>query len=530
MIRKQYMLFLGVFLALLPILIQRDYTPDNELKYLSIAEEAIRDGNIFAFYNHGEPYADKPPLYLWIVTLGRLLFGKHVMFFLSLFSLIPAFITVGVMNRWVRQERQHDETTSSMMLLSSAFFLACAIVLRMDMLMTMFITLAVYTFYRMYRFNNKGIGARLLYNRWRILFPVYTFLAIFTKGAVGIMVPLMAVAVFLAINRKIKTIGQYLGWRFWGILGVLCAIWFTGVFLDGGTEYLNNLLFNQTINRAVNSFHHKEPFWYYLVTYWYAIAPWSIATFAAIMIGFRRGLINSDLLRMFAIVSIGTIAMMSCISSKIVVYLLPAFPCLLYLGAILIGEIGHNRWLNAAVAIPAVLLVLLQGAAIYAHKAGLLPFELTTPVYYYTLILCAGGILALYHIWNRNLPRAINCIGTSMFILIFAAGLSTEKLNDMIGLKNATDYAKEQMKGLEESHGIQPRIMYYDFRSGDNLDVYFGHPVDELKKEDLGEAENLVLVVKERRFRRDTALNAALGGYKRKLYGEFAIVTVKPKE
>ena len=49
--KKQYLLFLGVFLSLLPLLVSRDYTPDNELKYLSIAEESIRDGNIFAFYN-----------------------------------------------------------------------------------------------------------------------------------------------------------------------------------------------------------------------------------------------------------------------------------------------------------------------------------------------------------------------------------------------------------------------------------------------------------------------------------------------
>ena len=76
------------------------------------------------------------------------------------------------------------------------------------------------------------------------------------------------------------------------------------------------------------------------------------------------------------------------------------------------------------------------------------------------------------------------------------------------------------------------RASLYDVSpySGDNLDVYFGHPVDELAKEDLPDAENLVLVVKERRFRRDSALNAALGEYPRRLYGEFAIVTVGPKE
>ena len=526
--KKQYLLFLGVFLALLPVLVLRDYTPDNELKYLSIAEESIRDGNIFAFYNHGEPYADKPPLYLWFVTLGKLLFGKHVMFFLSLFSLVPAFITVGVTNRWVRQERRTtDEKLNTMMLLSSAYFLACSIVLRMDMLMTMFITLAVYTFYRMYRFNNKGIGAKALYKKWSILLPVYTFLAIFSKGAVGIMVPLMSIIVFLAINGKIKSIGKYLGWKFWGILASLCAVWFTGVYIDGGTEYLNNLLFNQTVNRAVNSFHHKEPFYYYFITYWYAIAPWSIAVVVAIVLGFRKRLINGDLLRMFAVVSIGTIVMMSFVSSKIVIYLLPAFPCLLYLGSILIGEIGHSKWLNVAVGIPAVIFVLLQGAAIYADKKGLVPIELSAPVYYYKVTLFAGGVAALYQIWNRNLPKAITSMAVSMFVLILAAGLSMDKLNDMIGLENATIYAKGEMENLEKSSGRKAEVVYYDFRSGDNLDVYFGHPVNELKKEDLQNAENLVLVVKERRFKRDSVLNAALGNRPRKLYGEFAIVTVE---
>lgn len=525
--KKQYLLFLGIFIALLPILALRDYTPDNELKYLSIAEESIRDGNIFAFYNHGEPYADKPPLYLWIVTLGKLIFGKHVMFFLSLFSLIPAFITVGIMNRWVRQERKCDETLNTMMLMSSAFFLGCSIVLRMDMLMTMFITLAVYTFYRMYRFNNKGIGARMLYNRWSILLPVYTFLAIFSKGAVGIMVPLMSVIVFLGMNRKLGTIGKYLGWKFWGILAALCAVWFTGVFIDGGTEYLNNLLFNQTINRAVNSFHHKEPFYWYFISYWYAIAPWSIAVVVAIVLGFKNGLIKGDLLRMFATVSLGTIIMMSFISSKIVIYLLPAFPCLLYLGSILIDEIRYSKWLVAAIAIPASVFVLTQAVAFYAHNKGVMPFELSVPLYYYTIPLCAGGAAALYQLWNRNIPKAITIMGISMFVMILAAGLSIEKLNDMIGLENATHYVKDEMQNLQKSSGKEPQVMYYDFRSGDNLDVYFGHPVNELSKENLQEASNMVLIVKERRFRRDSALNAALGEKPRKLYGEFAIVTIE---
>ena len=91
-------------LALLPVMVLRDFTPSNELRYLSIADEASRDGRFFAFTNQGEPYADKPPLYLWIVMLGKTLFGGHRMWFLALFSFVPAMVILRTMDRWVRSE------------------------------------------------------------------------------------------------------------------------------------------------------------------------------------------------------------------------------------------------------------------------------------------------------------------------------------------------------------------------------------------------------------------------------------------
>ena len=62
-------IFVFTFVCLFPVMLTRDFTPSNELRYLSIANEALADGHIFAFYNHGLAYADKPPLYFWIVML-----------------------------------------------------------------------------------------------------------------------------------------------------------------------------------------------------------------------------------------------------------------------------------------------------------------------------------------------------------------------------------------------------------------------------------------------------------------------------
>ena len=102
-----------------------------------------------------------------------------------------------------------------------------------------------------------------------IKLPIYIFLAIFTKGPVGLIIPLLTIPAFLLVKKQFKTIGKYLDWKQWSILIGLCSLWFIAVYREGGKTYLNNLLFHQTINRAVDSFHHKEPFWYYLKTIWY---------------------------------------------------------------------------------------------------------------------------------------------------------------------------------------------------------------------------------------------------------------------
>lgn len=127
-----------LFILVIPVLILRDFTPNNELKYLSIVDEALRDGHIFTFYNQGELYADKPPLYFWLFMLSKWIWGEYNMFSLSLFSIIPALISIFIMNKWVNEETSIPQRWSaSLMLFTSVLFIGSGLVLRMDMLMCM---------------------------------------------------------------------------------------------------------------------------------------------------------------------------------------------------------------------------------------------------------------------------------------------------------------------------------------------------------------------------------------------------------
>ena len=218
--KNTYAVYIGLCVALLPVLLLRDFTPDNELRYLSIADEALRNNTFFTFTNHGVPYADKPPLYLWFVMLGKWLFGSHQMWFLSLFSLVPALVTVHVMDRWTgRSLNSEGHATARLMLLTCALFVGMAVTLRMDMLMCMFIVLALRSFFRLYSAQPENArtaacgvaggmaGAAVSAEaaaREKWLFPIYVFMAVFSKGPIGILVPLLAPTVFLIYKRRLR--------------------------------------------------------------------------------------------------------------------------------------------------------------------------------------------------------------------------------------------------------------------------------------------------------------------------------------
>ena len=185
--KEKYFLYIGFCLAILPIILLRDFSSANELRYLSIADEALRNHTFFTFYSHGMPYADKPPLYLWIVMLLRYTLGNHQMWALSLASVIPALITVRVMDAWTKDDMDAAcRSVARMMLLTSGLFTGLAVTLRMDMLMCMFITLAMHSFWNIY-INSKSVKQA----KW--LFPTYLFLAIFTKGPLGLLIPLSSI-------------------------------------------------------------------------------------------------------------------------------------------------------------------------------------------------------------------------------------------------------------------------------------------------------------------------------------------------
>lgn len=510
--------YLLVFLCFLPLLLFRDFTPNNELKYLSIADEAIRNGHIFTFWNQGEIYADKPPLYFWFIMLGKWLWGSHYMFFAGLFSLLPALAILSIMDRWTKTELpEGGRTAGSLTLISSGLFAGAAIVLRMDMLMCMFIVLALYTFYRLYTRKARK------YERYSL--PVCIFLALFTKGPVGILVPLLSIVVFLLFQRKLKDFSKYLGWRQWLILLLLCLFWFVAVYREGGKAYLNNLLFHQTLDRAVNSFHHKAPFWYYLKTIWYSLAPWTLFYFVQILRGIVEHRIDTDLKKFFLTVILTTFLALSISSAKLDIYLLPLFPFTASLSFLLTDKKSAFPGL-LAVGIPATLLIFTFPALFITFSY----FPLLANIWIYMGAACLSlsAVLCLYFLFHKQLFRATNMLSIGLLLTILISGISISELNPYIGFKEISQKAQT----ISQKEGIE-NYYYYKLRSGENMDVYLNQTINEIDLDRillLSDKQNFLLFVNKNKLNEDRELNKIINKQKFYIIGNHAIIIFKINE
>lgn len=529
---SELLTLLLIFIALCPILIFRDFTPDNELKYLSIADEALEDGNLFAFYYQGTVYADKPPLYLWLIMGAKTLFGRHINFIIYLFSVIPALVTAFVMNRFSSRLR-FSATTATTMMFTSAFFLAAAVVARMDMLMTMFIILSIYSFYRAYELrtaqssSETGAISNTGIDKWRWLFAIFLFLALFTKGPLGLMIPLISPFAFLLWEKKLKKCWNLcFGWRTWLVLILSSSLWFFLVWTEGGSEYLNNLLFHQTVDRAVDAFYHKEPFWYYFARFWYMTAPLSLFIAATVINGWLRPYTTTSLEKLYLTVFIVTIAMLSMISSKLEIYLLPALPFIIHLAAIEKPFIQKECILRWCIALPAVIFLFVLPAVVYYVTCMDQQYD-KTMLLVIGSILSLGGLISLITLNNTN--RSIKSLGATLLSAAFVTGFFMRgELNSYIGgynvCKKAYELAHDEsfcQAGDMPDIADSKTICFYNFRAGKNFDTFFkqmlidsgadkesvkNFTMRELDENGLKSAKNIVFIFKSKDLKKDEVL------------------------
>lgn len=468
--RERHLLYLGLCAALIPVLLLRDFTPSNELRYLSIADEALRNGTFFAFTDHGVPFTDKPPLYLWIVMLCRWLTGAHRMWLLGLFSLVPAIVIARVIDKWTVHDLDSEgRSIARLMLITSGIFFVSAMTIRMDMLMTLFIVLALREFWMI---HSCEPGVR----HCCFTFPLYIFLAMFTKGPLGFILAFAVTVVYLIASGNGRKFFRYWGWRTWSVLIILTALWFLGMYLEGGASYLHDFIVNQTVNRTFESLRHGRPFYYYCLTIWYILAPWTLLVLGIVMVALHPKFVKSAIQTFFLTAGVTIFVVLSCVDQKMQIYMLPAVPFLIYGAAMFLTRFHDNHWIRLSLAIPSAMIMLSLPTLVWAAATFPKVEYLNNGLIYAaaTVLTLAGGN-ALYHLYGKEKEHIIvivRRIAGGIGLAVFVAAWSLPKVGSDIG------YGKLCRKTNEiiQKTGITD-VYAESIEHAENMDALLNRPV-----------------------------------------------------
>lgn len=274
----------------------RDLWAPDEPKYALVAREMIETGQWLRPHVNGRPYPDKPPLMFWCIALASTLtggVGEPAAVIPSIVAMLLTLLAVARLS-WLLGPLGADPSKNPRaarlgpplavgLLLISYRFLAEGTAGQIDMLLT-----ACTSWAFLLLLEGSGIlfvgestdtaippGAR---NNGKLLLSFLAMgLGILAKGPVALICPLggFAAGAWLAGRRSaIRAAFRPLPWAV--ALGVV-ALWLVpaavGAITSGQTAWLENLLFKQTAVRYAASWHHHQPFWYFLLVPWYDFVP-----------------------------------------------------------------------------------------------------------------------------------------------------------------------------------------------------------------------------------------------------------------
>ena len=211
--------------------------------------------------------------------------------------------------------------------------------------MVLFIVLSLYNFYKFYTCQ---AGEKEIY-----LFYFYMFMALFTKGPFGLLIPLLSVIVFLFREKKLSKIKEFKPLRGIILVSILCALWFVGVWLEGGGEYFYKLTVKQTVGRGLNAFTHKRPFYYYIKSMWGIFFPWSFPFAFSLFFAIKNKKESISIERFFSSVIITGFILLSSVSGKLALYTLPLAPFMIFYTVIIIKKSRGAFYIKLAIFISA---------------------------------------------------------------------------------------------------------------------------------------------------------------------------------
>lgn len=421
------LLLLLVLSAALTAVRGRELFVGDETKYGQVVREMRATGEVFLPTLQGTPFTHKPPVHFWLIDALTYPLGLYSIWAFVLPSLAAYAFLLWVMAR-------HAGALAAFVCGSFAMIWASAQTARMDVSFTALIALAAFLIERFFDRDDFRalLGAALL-----------IALATLIKGP---MAPVIATTLFLFewLRRKRAPRGNYLAAL--AAMIVVPLLWVVPAMLRGGSAYTREIVVKQTVGRAVGSWVHRSPPWYYLVHAPGDLFPWFFLTVIAAIALWRAGSARGR----FALMWLAAVLVpYSLLSSKLDVYMMALLPP----AAVLIAEYLRDpapRFANIAHRLNVAMLVLLAIAGIAGltmatrfvkgPDAALVTMPLVRGAFVVLLVASIAALVAA-----RDLTRSSIALGVVPLVLFAYVALAlTPLVNELASTRPLVDALERQ--------------------------------------------------------------------------------------
>jgi Dolichyl-phosphate-mannose-protein mannosyltransferase len=334
----------------------------SEGLYASISREMALLGQYFQLTYQGEPYANKPPLFFWVLAVSTRWFGDNEI----ALRLPGAFFSLGtVMLTYFLGKSLFSRTAgfwAGLVVATSHIDLWYGRRVLFDSMQMFFITLAIFAWAKAH--------LRAAGSWWYPIVGVSMALAVMTKGLHGAGLPLVVIIGFLVLTRDVAPLKNR-SLHMTVLLMIAIVAGFASLLSDNLQSHFNIFQgFKTAFSQHTATAGH--PAYWYLLIIWFDFFPWIALLPPSLAWLISKDPFRFDRSEMFVLVwFFGMLTTFSLSGLKRESYLMPLAPPL----GLLIGHYCHSIWSSSepkrfATAVLRIMLVVLAGAFIVAMVYG----------------------------------------------------------------------------------------------------------------------------------------------------------------
>ena len=255
----------------------------DEAVFAQATKEMVESGDwLTPTYNGANRY-DKPILFYWLMALSYKTFGINEWGARFPSAAAGALLCLCLFLFLRRETDEHRAFYAVISLVLSLYFVIYSHAAVTDMMLTLFITLSLFSFYRFCRSDGPEHGYEDGYeqhaagqSRYYLYgFYIFSALAFLTKGLIGIVFPFGIAGMYLLITGGITRTTRIFSTKGFVLFLVVAAPWYLAELSANGWEFIDQFFIKHHFKRYTEVISgHKGPWYYYLLTLTIGLMPW----------------------------------------------------------------------------------------------------------------------------------------------------------------------------------------------------------------------------------------------------------------